>query len=69
MPNTVLEWMMVELSNELQVAYIETAKVLKGADRRQFIARIVNALGRGGQSYVMRKLGWGYESIKKVSRN
>jgi hypothetical protein len=48
--------MMVELSNELQVAYIETAKVLKGGKRRQFMARIVNALGRGGQSYVIRKL-------------
>ena len=56
---------MVTLSDELKTAYIEAAKALKGSERRQFMARIVNALGRGGQSYAMRELGWGYESIKK----
>jgi hypothetical protein len=38
--------------------YIETAKVLKGSDRRVFMARIVRSFGYGGQSLAARELGW-----------
>lgn len=45
--------------------YIETAKALKGSDRRQFMARIVKSLGYGGQSYAAREFGWGRNTIAK----
>ena len=56
---------MPELSDDLKQTYIETAQWLKGSERRQFMARIVKSLGRGGQKYAMRNLHWGYETIKK----
>jgi hypothetical protein len=58
----------MELSNELKVTYSETAKALKGSDRRVFMARIVQALGRGGQSRAARELGWCRDTIRKGMR-
>jgi len=45
--------------------YKETAKILKGTDRRVFMARVVNTLGYGGQYYVEREFKWNHETIKK----
>jgi hypothetical protein len=45
--------------------YKETAKILKGTDRRVFMARVVNTLGYGGQYYVEREFRWNHETIKK----
>jgi len=45
--------------------YIETAKVLKGSDRRKFMARVVKALGHGGQHYVEQEFHWSRETITK----
>lgn len=59
---------MNELTSELKEAYIETAKTLKGSDRRVFMARIVKSLGRGGQSYAERQLGWHRGTIRKGTR-
>ena len=59
---------MPELSEELKQTYIETAKVLKGSDRRQFMARIVKSLGYGGQSYAAREFHWGRNTIAKGMR-
>ena len=43
----------------------ETAKSLKGAPRRLFMARTVKELGYGGQSLAERELGWNRETIRK----
>jgi len=56
---------MIEVSKELKTTYQETAKVLKGSERRMFMGRIVNALGRGGQVWAERELGWCRDVIRK----
>jgi len=56
---------MPEISDVLKQTYIETAKALKGSDRRQFMARIVKSLGYGGQSYAAREFNWGRNTIAK----
>lgn len=43
----------------------ETAKILKGASRRRFMAQIVLELGYGGQSKAERELGWNRGTIRK----
>ena len=55
----------LELRDELKATYIETAKTLKGSDRRIFMARIVRSLGYGGQSKAERELGWCRNTILK----
>lgn len=57
--------MKIELTNELKETYIETAKQLKGSDRRLFMARIVKSLGRGGQRFAEREFGWDRKTIRK----
>jgi hypothetical protein len=54
-----------DVSEELKQAYIETARKLKGSERRQFMARIVKSLGYGGQSYAAREFHWGRNTIAK----
>lgn len=58
----------MELTAELKTTYIETAKRLKGHERRVFIARIVKRLGGGGQRRAMRELGWCRDTIRKGIR-
>ena len=48
----------MELTDDLKVLLIETATMLKGANRRRFMAQTVHALGRGGQSRAEQELGW-----------
>lgn len=55
----------MELTTELKEVYIETAQVLKGSDRRVFMARIVKSLGKGGQRLAERELGWCRNTIRK----
>ena len=55
----------LELTDELKATYIETAKTLKGSDRRIFMARIVRSLGYGGHSKAERELGWCRNTILK----
>jgi hypothetical protein len=55
----------LELTAELKTTYIETAKVLKGSQRRVFMARIVRLLGYGGQSLAERELGWCRNTLRK----
>jgi hypothetical protein len=52
------------LTTELKATYIETAKALKGSERRVFKARIVRSLGYGGQSLAARELGWCRNTIR-----
>jgi hypothetical protein len=56
---------MPELSEELKRTYMKTAQVLKGSERRQFMAQIVRSLGPGGQSYAAREFHWGRNTIRK----
>jgi hypothetical protein len=55
----------LELSAELKTTYIETAKALKGSERRVFMARIVKSFGYGGQSLAEKELGWCRNTIRK----
>lgn len=58
----------MELTDELKATYLETAQALKGSQRRVFMARIVKALGRGGQSRAARELGWCRDTVRKGLR-
>jgi len=62
---TVIGREAMELTDEFKSVFIETAKVFKGSDRRVFMARVVKALGRGGQRYAEEELGWNRGTIRK----
>jgi hypothetical protein len=53
------------LSEATKQVYIETAKALKGSERWVFMARVVKALGQGGQRQAARELGWNRRTIRK----
>ena len=44
---------------------IDAAKVLKGSQRRLFMAKTVKAMGRGGQIWALEHLGWCRDTIRK----
>jgi hypothetical protein len=44
---------------------IDAAKSLKGSQRRHFMAKTVEAMGRGGQVWAEAHLGWNRETIRK----
>jgi Rhodopirellula transposase DDE domain len=56
---------MTELTPEQKALYIKTAKKLKGTDRRQFMAEVVQTFGLGGQTFAERELGWNRRTIRK----
>lgn len=56
---------MMQLDEATQQVYIETAQALKGSARRLFMARVVKALGEGGQRQAERVLGWNRRTIRK----
>jgi hypothetical protein len=58
----------MELSAEEKRLYIETARVLKGSERRIFMARVVEVLGPGGQRRAAAELGWCRDTIRKGKR-
>ena len=43
--------MIEHITTELKETYIETATILRGHERRRFMARIVKSLGRGGAAW------------------
>ena len=45
---------------------IETATTLKGSERRRFMARTVQELGRGGQRRADCELGWNRKTLRKA---
>jgi len=53
------------LTGTLKTIFTETAKTLKGSARRVFMARIVKALGKGGQRRAEIELGWDRRTIRK----
>lgn len=56
---------MLELTDDMIITLKETAKNLKGSNRRMFMARIVNHLGYGGSVLASKKLDWHRETIRK----
>ena len=50
---------------EMIPVLIDTAKALKGSQRRLFMARTVAAMGRGGQIWAEAHLGWNRATIRK----
>lgn len=55
----------MELVEDVKELLIQTAKALKGSERRLFMARTVRALGEGGQRQAERELGWNRATIRK----
>ncbi len=55
----------MELTEEVKVLVLNTAKELKGSARRMFMARTVQALGEGGQRLAERELGWNRGTMRK----
>lgn len=55
----------MELDEAIKRVYVETAQSLKGSARRLFMARVVTALGEGGQRRAERELGWNRRTIRK----
>src|SRR5206468_12753397 len=50
---------------EMIPVLIAAAQALKGSPRRQFMARTVQAMGRGGQRWAEQHLGWCRDTIRK----
>ncbi len=50
---------------EMIPVLIAAAKTLKGSQRRVFMAKTVQAMGRGGQRWAQVNLGWCRETIRK----
>ena len=59
---------MIIISEDERVFFLETAKILKGADRRRFMALTVKRFGTGGQSLAVREFGWCHDTIAKGLR-
>lgn len=55
----------MELTDSFKTLLIETAKSLKGSDRRLFMARTVNEFGPGGPERAARELHWSPMTIRK----
>jgi hypothetical protein len=55
----------MELTEEFRANIIETAKVLRGHERRLFMARTTQALGEGGQRRAEADFGWSRVTIRK----
>jgi hypothetical protein len=58
----------MELTDSVKNLLIETAKQLKGAARRRFMALTVKDLGFGGQSRANKELGWDRDTVRKGVR-
>jgi hypothetical protein len=50
---------------EMIPVLVDAAKALKGSQRRLFMAKTVQAMGRGGQRWAQEHLGWCRETIRK----
>ena len=46
----------IRISEDLKSFYIDTAKKLKGSDRRQFMAQLVQQWGFGGATFAEKEL-------------
>jgi hypothetical protein len=57
-----------QITPELKAALNDAKNKLKGSDRRQFMAQIVESLGPGGQRRAQRELGWNRNTIIKGTK-
>ncbi len=55
----------LELTDSLKELLKDTAERLKGTERRQFMAQVVQSWGAGGQAQAERELGWNRGTIRK----
>jgi hypothetical protein len=55
----------MELTEAFKTVLQDTARTLRGAERRRFLAQTVDALGIGGQRRAERELGWNRTTIRK----
>lgn len=55
----------VERTEEVKALVLNTATELKGSARRMFMARTVQAPGKGGQRLAERELGWNRGTMRK----
>jgi hypothetical protein len=55
----------MKVSEIEKALYIETAKQLHGHARRLYMARVVKALGQGGQLLASQEFGWNRNTIRK----
>lgn len=55
----------MELTEEVKELLLNTAKELKGSACRVFMARTVQALGKGGKLLAERELGWNRGTMRK----
>lgn len=53
------------VTEEMKDLLISTSKILKCSERRLFMAKAVKAMGRGGQAYANKELGWHRGTIRK----
>ena len=51
---------------EMIPVLIDTAKTLKASQRRAFMAKTVQAMGRGGQLWAETHLGWNRGTVRKA---
>ena len=58
----------MKISEIEKALYIETAKQLHGHIRRLYMARVVKALGEGGQGLASQHFGWSRNTIRKGMR-
>lgn len=57
--------MIEHITIEMKETFIETANILKGHERRRFMAGIVKGMGRGGAAWAERELGWNRKTVRK----
>src|SRR3954447_13332045 len=55
----------MELTDGFKANIVETAKTLRGPQRRLFMARTVQSLGEGGQRRAEAEFGWNRVTIRK----
>jgi hypothetical protein len=55
----------MELTDGFRANIIETAKSLRGTQRRLFMARTVQSLGAGAQRWTEKEFGWNRVTIRK----
>lgn len=55
----------MELTPEEKDLHRQTVQVLKGSERRMYMARVVRLWGEGGQACAERELGWNRRTIRK----
>ena len=55
----------MELTDSLKQYVLSTVALLRGSERRLFMARTVQVLGPGGQRRAEQELGWNRWTIRK----